>query len=164
MKVAFRRVREKDLKRLNDIVNDEETARFLHLIPPVSLKKTREAYEEFKRKRHHWYVVVVDGDIAGSFTLNPNPKNTKCAHVGRFGICIAREYWGLGVGDRIIRYALREARKLNLKRVELTVVKGHRRAIRLYRRHGFKKEGVKKDAFKIKGRYHDMMVMARWLG
>ncbi|MFH1404261.1 MAG: GNAT family protein [Candidatus Altiarchaeota archaeon] len=161
MNIRFRRVRESDLRRLNEIVNDMEVSHYLGLLPPVTMKSTREFYTQCMSKKHLWYGIIVDGSIAGSVFLGPGPERSKISHSAEFGISIAREYWGRGVGDKAIMFMIRKARELGLKRIELGVVEGNRRARSLYMKHGFVKEGLKRKAFMIKGRYHNMIVMAR---
>ena len=56
--------------------------------------------------------------------------------------------------------AVARARKLGLTRVELTVRKDNRRAIALYRKVGFVSEGIKRAAFRVDGRYYDLLSMA----
>lgn len=163
MKVRFRRVQEKDLRRLNEIVNDPQVARYLSVAPPVSMKSTREHYRKTKKNRNGWYSILVDNEIAGSTSLDFKPRS-KQAHVAIFGIALAREYWGVDLGDLAIEFIKKEARKKGVKKLDLGVVVGNKRAVKLYKKHGFKREGIKKKDFKLGGKYHDMMIMGCWLG
>ena len=163
MRVGFRRVSARDLKRLNEIVNDPAVARFINLIPPVSMESTRDFFLECRRKKSLWYCVVVDGTIAGSVHLAPRTKNGKMAHVAEFGISLAKEYWGMGLGGRAIGFIVEEARKRRLKRIEFWGVADNMRARGLYKRKGFVEEGRNKKSFIIDGKYHDTIMMARLL-
>ncbi|MDD5110960.1 MAG: GNAT family protein [Candidatus Altiarchaeota archaeon] len=161
--ITFRSVGSKDLTRLNEIVNHPQVARFLNLIPPVSMKSTVEFYEQCKKGNALLYAIIVNGILAGSVCLTPRKKDGKQAHVAEFGISIDRECWGMGAGAKAIDRIISEGRKRGIKRVEFEVVAGNTRALRLYRRKGFKEEGVKEKSFKINGRYHDTLVMAMLL-
>lgn len=163
MLVTFRKVSERDLKRLNEIVNDPEVSRFLNLIPPVSMKSTRRFFKQHKKNKSMLYCITADGVIAGSMCLSPREKNAKQAHVAEFGISIAREFWGKNIGGKAIDFIVKEGRKRNVKRIEFEVVADNLRARKLYKKHGFREEGVKKNSFKIGRRYHDTVVMARLL-
>lgn len=62
-------------------------------------------------------------------------------------------------------YATREILKhaffdMNLNRVELTVLESNQRALSLYERVGFKKEGIKRKAIYKNGKFIDMITMA----
>lgn len=69
--------------------------------------------------------------------------------VATFGILIGdKDYWhkgfGLEVTDRVLEYAFND---LKVKTVRLGVLKGHKRAIRLYETIGFKKTDQTNDSF-----------------
>lgn len=162
MKLAFRKTRLGDLGRLNEIVNDPAVCRFLNLVPPVSMKSTRELYNQSRKNGCMLYSIVVDGRVAGSVCLKP--RRNKQAHVADFGISLARECWGAGVGGRAVDFIAGVGRERGVRRVELEAVAGNKRAIGLYRKHGFFSEGVKKRSFIIDGRYHDTVSMARLIG
>lgn len=161
MKLVFRRTRLGDLRRLNGIVNDPSVCRFLNLVLPVSMKSTREFYSQNCKRGGMLYSIVVDGKVAGSVCLSR--RKNKQAHVGDFGISMAREYWGVGVGGRAIEFIVSKGRKHGIRRIEFEVVAGNKRALGLYRKHGFRREGLKKRSFIINGRHHDTIAMARML-
>lgn len=160
MKIVIRKAREPDLGRLNEVINDPEVARYLTVRPPASMKSTREHYRKLMKAGNLWYVMAVDGVIAGSFSMT-FPDRAQVRHTMGLGLSLAKEYWGRGLGGRAIDYALAEARRRGLKRVELCVFPGNVRAMRLYRSRGFQREGVKRKAYRIKGRYYDEILMAR---
>ncbi|WP_348633530.1 GNAT family protein [Rhizobium sp. BK251] len=65
-----------------------------------------------------------------------------------------------GLGHRLIVRTLEGAREKGVIRVELSVHSDNERAIRLYERVGFVREGVARDAVFIDGRYLDAVDMA----
>jgi RimJ/RimL family protein N-acetyltransferase len=163
MKVSFRKVRESDLSRLNDIVNDSRVSRYLSLIPPVSLKSTREFYMRQKASGNLWECICLDGDVAGAVLLMLNPKGLKKSHVASVGIDIDKPYWGMGVGTKALKYIIKKARSKGIKRLEIEYIDGNRRAERLYLKMGFVKEGLRKRAYRVCGKYHDSITMYMWL-
>jgi RimJ/RimL family protein N-acetyltransferase len=162
-RVIFRPVRRGDLKRLNDLVNDPDVARFLTVSPPISMKETLEFFKKSDHKDSPWYCIEVDGVVAGSVSWR-RMKPKKNAHAGDFGISLAREYWGRGLGKKAVLFVVGKARQMRLQRLALTVNADNKRAIRLYRSCGFKKEGTLRKAFKDNRGYHDVFVMARLFG
>jgi len=163
MDVRFREVKVGDLKRLNEIVNDEEVAHFLSVIPPVSMKSTRTVYEGHKKSKNLWYCIIVEGVVAGAMNLTFKRRDSKMSHIALFGIDIAKEYWGGGLGTKAIRFMVRKAKELGVTRLELEVVAENARARRLYEKNRFVVEGVKRRGFRINGRYNDTVLMARLL-
>ncbi len=70
-----------------------------------------------------------------------------------------REHWGQGIGDEALRLALNFAfNELNLHRVQLTVFAYNERAIALYEKLGFVREGVYREALHRDGQRHDMVL------
>jgi len=85
------------------------------------------------------------------------------AHAGELGMGLRAEWRGRGTGGRLLAAALEAARSSGLERVELEVVTDNVAAIRLYARHGFEAEGLKRRAMRLGGRRLDLLLMARLL-
>lgn len=72
-----------------------------------------------------------------------------------------RSQRGKGVGSFATKEILRHAfYDMNLNRVELSVLEKNERAIRLYEKIGFKKEGIKREAVYKNGQFVNMILMA----
>ena len=70
-----------------------------------------------------------------------------------------REHWGQGFGREGMELALNFAfREINLYRVQLTVFSYNERAINLYEKLGFKREGVFREHIQRDGRRYDMIL------
>jgi RimJ/RimL family protein N-acetyltransferase len=70
---------------------------------------------------------------------------------------------GRGIGRSRLESLETWARSKGLHRLELTVNYDNERAIRLYEKFGFVKEGVKRHALRIDGRYVDAFYMAKFI-
>lgn len=64
-------------------------------------------------------------------------------HKARFGISIHDDYQNMGLGHILTEYMLEIAKSSGIKKIELSVVAHNLRAIHLYEKFGFKKEGLK---------------------
>lgn len=65
-----------------------------------------------------------------------------------------------GIGTFAVRELIKHAfSNLNLHRIELGVLNYNTRAIHLYEKIGFKKEGIKRQAVFKNGDYHDLIIM-----
>lgn len=73
---------------------------------------------------------------------------------------IVPAYRGRGLGLKLINAALAQARKAGFVRIELSVHSDNTRAISLYGRVGFVREGVQRDAVHVDGEYRDAIMMA----
>lgn len=108
------------------------------------------------------------------FVIADGSTNVCLGHVGlynidhrirsaEFAIMIGdKDAWGRGLGTEITAHMLDYGFKwLNLNRIELTVLASNARAIALYEKLGFTREGVKRQAQYKSGRYVDICLMAK---
>lgn len=95
----------------------------------------------------------------GGIDICPSPRKRHCAS---FGIMIHKEYQNQGVGSALTEAILDVADNwLKLVRVELTVFCDNDRAVHLYEKYGFQKEGIRRMASIRQGVYADEYMMAR---
>lgn len=84
-------------------------------------------------------------------------------HCGRLGMGVLAGWRGRGIGTRLLVETVEAAERAGLTRVELEVFRKNAAAIRLYERHGFVHEGVKRQARIVDGIADDLICMARLL-
>ncbi len=82
------------------------------------------------------------------------------AHRGTLGTGLLPQWRGRGVGRRLIEATLTQARRLGFIRIELDVYADNARAVALYERAGFVREGLIRDASLIDGVFRDAILMA----
>lgn len=82
-------------------------------------------------------------------------------HVGVFGIAIAKNYRGMGLGKLLMKLVLQEAKKnlKGLKIVILDVFAINKPARNLYKKMGFKECGLLPGGIAYKGKYVDDVLM-----
>lgn len=132
---------------------------------PSAREADSTAYISSLGKDAHQFVAVTntaDGELViGSIGLNTTP-NPRTRHCGSIGIMVHRDYQDKGVGSALMEAALNVADNwLMLVRVELTVFADNERAIHLYEKYGFEKEGLRRMAAVRNGVYDDEYAMAR---
>lgn len=75
-------------------------------------------------------------------------------------ILVRKKSGGQGIGrdafELLLNYAFNE---LNFHRLSLRVFSFNRRAITLYKKLGFKEEGIMREAFYRSGQWHDIHMM-----
>jgi RimJ/RimL family protein N-acetyltransferase len=82
------------------------------------------------------------------------------AHRGTLGMGLLPEWRGRGVGRRLLEATLAQARRSGFKRIELDVHADNPRAIALYEKAGFVREGIVRDASLIDSVFRDDILMA----
>lgn len=81
-------------------------------------------------------------------------------HAGNLGMGVLKSYRRQGLGYRLVRAAIDLVWDEGLTRVELEVFASNTAAISLYTKCGFEREGVKRRARYIDGKYDDIILMA----
>ncbi|MGN1402502.1 MAG: GNAT family N-acetyltransferase [Bacillus sp. (in: firmicutes)] len=106
-----------------------------------------------------------ENEIIGFLDFH-NGNRHRTAHQGSFGMTVKKEYRQLGVGTALLKTLLQWAEDHPLiEKVCLEVFAENEAAISLYKRFGFREEGVKRKAVKTSaGTYHDLLLMARFIG
>jgi RimJ/RimL family protein N-acetyltransferase len=105
-------------------------------------------------------IVALGGDaIVGWCDIRRDTQPTG-AHRGVLGMGVVPAWRGRGVGSRLIEAALGLARERYFVRIELEVYADNYPAIALYKKFGFVREGARRDAIAIDGRYCDSIMLA----
>ncbi len=102
--------------------------------------------------------------VVGSLNFRMhNPEHPWIQHVGEFGMTVLKEYWGQGLGKRLLLYLDQHARSIGVTRIEANVRTANERGVRLYQGSGFQIEGTRRQAAKINGEYQDEYYIAKLL-
>lgn len=101
----------------------------------------------------------VEGNLAGNLNFTGGIRE-RTVHVGEFGITVLKEYWGLGIGTRLMENMIRWAKGTGfIKKINLRVRSDNSQAIALYTKFGFVKEGVLTRDFYMDDRFYDSIMM-----
>ncbi|MBW4486398.1 MAG: GNAT family N-acetyltransferase [Trichocoleus desertorum ATA4-8-CV12] len=99
-------------------------------------------------------VVTTDDTLLGYVELDGILWNHQVSWIS---IAIGEEHWGQGYGSAAMQLALTFAfEELNLHRIQLTVFSYNDRAIALYEKLGFQREGVYREFVHRSGDRYDM--------
>ena len=103
------------------------------------------------------YIISVDDTYIGTCALmNVNQRNR---HAELAIVIGEKDYWSKGYGTQIMTQLLEWGFEgLNLRKLYLHVFSFNSRAIKLYEKMGFKKEGTLKEMLYRNGEYHDVYV------
>src|SRR5262249_6940710 len=108
---------------------------------------------------HARFAALLDGEVMGWCEALPKPLPIH-RHVGVLGMGLLPAFRGQGLGRLLLERTLEAGRGNGLSRVELTVREDNPGAIALYQKVGFAAEGVQRNAFKVDGCYHNLIMMA----
>jgi RimJ/RimL family protein N-acetyltransferase len=149
-----------DAPRFVKWLNNPEIYKFLIVREHLTLVKEKKYLKNFINSKTHknFAIETKDGIHIGSTSLEVNRYHDRAV----FGIFIGeKNYWNRGLGSdaarTIINYGFG---KLKLHRIELGVLEYNPRAMKVYKRLGFKLEGRKREFIKFKGKYYDDLHMS----
>lgn len=149
--VRLRPVQERDLPRFVEWLAVPALRRWLALPDVPDLAAEREWLEEARQQEDRvvWAIETLDGDLLGNCDLfNVDESEER----GEFGIAImdtSRQEHGFGTAA--LRCVLTHAfGELGLRRLSLTVDADNARAIHVYERCGFLREGLLR-AYRLRG-------------
>lgn len=166
--LVLRNPREEDAQMLLDYLKTTcgET-RYL-VKEPEEINMTIEEEEAFIRRQNDsensvMLLGFLNGRYVGNCSLMGNGP-LRYRHRVSMGIALYQEFTGLGIGRAMIGALLKIAGEKGFEQVELEVVKGNERAIRLYRDMGFEICGTFPNNMKYKdGSYADAYWMVKRL-
>jgi putative acetyltransferase len=106
-------------------------------------------------------VGLIDGKVVGNIGLHREIAHRR-AHCASIGMAVHDAYAGRGVGSALMQAVVDLAERWwNIKRLELSVYADNPRAIALYERFGFQREGLHRAYAWRDGEYVDSLAMAR---
>jgi ribosomal protein S18 acetylase RimI-like enzyme len=143
-----------------DVVAKER--KYLTMLEAFPLPDTREFVLNMIEQGNPHIVATVADRVVGWCDISRHffPAH---AHRGTLAMGIIPSYRGYGVGTRLIATALDQARNAGFVRIELSVRADNSKAICLYEKVGFIKEGIQRRTVLIDGRFIDTVGMALML-
>lgn len=104
-------------------------------------------------------VAVLDNKIVGSLSFRGG-SSKKFHHAGEFGVQVLREYWNLGIGKKLIEHLINWGKENKaVYKISLRVRADNENAIHLYKKLGFKEEGILQNEMMSKGILYNLMYM-----
>jgi putative acetyltransferase len=157
--ILIRAMEPADLPELTEAWNQPRAYAGTLQLPYTALE-TRQKYSASLGPDVTRLVAVIEGKVIGMIGLE-RFRNRR-SHVGSIGMGVHDAYAGRGAGTALIAAVIDLADNwLQLKRLELGVYADNARAIALYERFGFEREGLYRAYAWRNGAYVDSLAMAR---
>jgi RimJ/RimL family protein N-acetyltransferase len=145
------------LRHSIDVVARER--RYLDIFEAAPLDKFREYTQKQISNGDPFFVAMALGEVVGWCEVERD-KGPANAHCGTLNIAILPAFRGRGLGFKLISTVLQQARRAGFVRIALWVHADNARAIALYEKVGFVREGLFRAAVLIDGKLCDTLVMA----
>jgi RimJ/RimL family protein N-acetyltransferase len=135
----------------------------------LSQESLRWSMPPYNRQRIEWWtsnpensIILIafdNGKIAGHLQISIG-MSPRFREMGDLFIYLHQDYQNAGLGAALMREGIRIAKERRMHRIELTIVADNHRAIRLYEKVGFQREGLKRENYRGEdGKYHDEIIM-----
>lgn len=133
--------------------------RYLGFDKAPPFESTQEFVRDNIKRGVPQFVAMVDGNVVGwcDISLSTRPVFRHC---GALGMGLHPDVRGKGIGKKLITATISDATTKGISRVELDVFSSNTRAIALYEKIGFKREGLKQRFARFDDRYEDAIFMA----
>lgn len=161
-KVYIRLIEKQDLKLRTEWVNDEEVRRTLMFDWPLSLSGTEKWFQNqlLNNTRKNFIIVWNENNKPIGITglRDINYKHSRAQFYMTIG---EKDYWGMRIPDEVIPLILEYGfNELGLRRIYLYTLENNERARKVYRRNGFKDEGILREHYFCVGKHQDLYVMS----
>ncbi len=159
--LTFRSARPEDAAALSRFSQDPSVLFGSTQVPTNSVAYWRRRLTGWAGSGAFTMVAEVDGQVIGCGNINGH-ELLRRRHAVWLGIGVIAPFQGMGIGDRMMVELLEHAEgRLGAERIELQVYVDNDRAIRMYEKLAFVREGVLRADVWRDGGYADSLVMAR---
>ena len=160
--VCLRPFRRDDVKYLQKWSNDAELRKLIGEVEPMNQAETEKFYKELRADKDRiWFMIIlkINDRVLGEAGLlrmfRPWRTTDMTIIIGE------KDVWGKGYGTEAGRLLLDYAiNKLGFHRVSIGVVGLNERALRFWKKLGFKKEGVERDGYYFDNKFSDFIMMS----
>lgn len=166
LRYIIRSADEKDAERLSEIrVQIDGETEFLDrekgesYINCDGFKKL--IIEDAESNFNLFLVAEVKGEVVG-FSRCEGNELKRTLHKVEFGVGVLKDYWGHGIGKKLLKQSICWADRTGIKKMNLSVIEINDKAIKLYKEHGFEVEGIlRKDKLLSDGAFYNTILMGR---
>ena len=161
-RLVLRQAKVSDANNFFRWIKDKEVIKYLTIQRVKNLRQEKEYIKKTIKEKGRYFFSIVNEDkiLIGNTNLKLSEKNKKIL----LGIIIGeKDQWDKGYGTEAIKLLIDFVfGRLKYNRFELDVYKENRRAIKVYERVGFKREGLKREAVisPVTKKYTDLIMMS----
>ena len=158
--IKVRAMEPSDIPDLTEAWNQPNAYAGTLQLPYTSVDRRAKRFADPPPTQHN-LVAEIDGKVIGMIGLTRESMPRR-QHAGYIGMAVHDAYAGRGAGTALMAAVIDLADNwLQLKRLELGVYADNARAIALYERFGFEREGLYRAYAWRDGAYTDSLAMAR---
>ena len=163
MEIVYREARPSDaaalLQHQSTVGGETDNLSFDSSTFNISPEKESRFIDRFSKSERDVMLVATDGDkIVGNGIIECE-RAKRYSHRATLSITVVRDYWGRGIGSKLMSMMIDFSRNHGVDVISLEVRADNSRAIALYEKFGFEHIGIYKKFFKINGNFYDARLM-----
>lgn len=160
--IRLRAIELQDAETLRTWINDPQTARYLAMSWPVSLRDQQDWFERLRKDsdRKKLAIELLQGELIGLVSLMNMDHRNRSVEIG---ITIGNsEYRGKGIASRALRLAVHVLfTDFNFHRIWAEILETNEPCLRLFKNAGFTEEGLLRECVYWDGRMIGKVVVAK---
>jgi RimJ/RimL family protein N-acetyltransferase len=127
----------------------------------VTLAEEEKFVQDCLQSDNRLYLLALLGETIAGTLFFTGGRRPRIRHSGELGMTVRKQYWGLGIGGLLLDTLIDWAKRGGIiRKIDLRVRTDNSRAIALYERKGFVREGTLRRQIFLDGRYYDHY----WMG
>ena len=128
----------------------------------ITLEDEKEFIDAALKADNQYFIIAeYKGKIIGNLNFASGIR-PRISHAGEFGVSVAKEFWGNGIGTELITNLIDWAKEnKKISKINLQVKEENKNAMKLYEKLGFEVEGLIKRTFFIDGKYYNSYFMGK---
>ncbi|NBI07436.1 GNAT family N-acetyltransferase [Senegalia massiliensis] len=163
-KLLIRETRKEDAKKLINYIQEisvqSDFLTFGRGEFNISVEDEEKMLENILNSNNNLNIIaLIDNKIVGNLTFRGGHR-PRIKHTGEFGVSVLKEYWCIGIGKELVKHLITWAEDGDIiKKINLRVREDNTKAIELYKKLGFKKEGIITRDLYLNGKYYSSIQM-----
>ena len=151
-----------DLPAIVDIYNAAVATRIATAqLEPVTFEERRDWLKEHSPDRHPFWVLEIDGQVAGWLTIKPFIP--RCAYQGtvELSVYVDQKFRRHGVARALLEEAIARAASLGINAMVGLIFAHNEPSLRLFEQFGFERWGLLPRIARLDGIGRDLAIMGR---
>ena len=167
--ITIRKARKTDaraiLKYLNIIGGESDFLAFGRNEFDGSIVKIKTQILQYQKAVNCLYLIACDAKGVMGVLRFTGGKGSRMRHTGGFGVSVAKKYWGMGIGKELTKTLIEWARATGIvRKINLRVREDNTKAITLYQKLGFSKEGSVTRDLLVQNKFYTNLMMGISIG
>ncbi len=125
----------------------------------ISVEREARFIGRFSKNSDEIMYVACDGEIIVANGVIERERIPRLSHRSRLTLTVLRDYWGQGIGRRLMEMMVDFCRRTAAAVISLECREDNERAINLYNKFGFRTVGRMEKYFRIGEEYHSAVLM-----